>query len=162
MAMKEAVKDFVGEKVDTRADGSKRVRLYTGKEGAVQSFKEECDINNVVRKHGSPPMVAVLGDGGAKYGDFSHVSDYQSALNAVISAENLFNQVPADIRDRFANDPGRFLAFVDDPKNADELVRLGLAKRPEVSHDGPVQPGIQSSPEGVKAPATGAPTISST
>lgn len=39
--------------------------------------------------------------------------------------------LPAKVRDRFSNDPGKFLAFVDDPKSREEMYELGLAKRPD-------------------------------
>ncbi|RYF32309.1 MAG: hypothetical protein EOO38_31115, partial [Cytophagaceae bacterium] len=37
-----------------------------------------------------------------------------------------FDALPAKIRDRFNNDPSRFLAFCENPENEAELVQLGL------------------------------------
>ena len=37
-----------------------------------------------------------------------------------------------EVRDRFQNDPGRFLEFANDASNYDEALKMGLAiKRPE-------------------------------
>lgn len=94
-----------------------------------QSFKDECDINTIVKRFG------LTGELPQDYqmpqsGDFTGVSDYQSAMNAVRAAEEAFMAVPAEIRARFSNDPGKFMAFFDDPANRDEGLRLGLLQAP--------------------------------
>lgn len=91
-----------------------------------QNFRDECDINSIVKRYGITGQVPQ----GLKlpvYGDFTGVLDYQSALNAVMQAESVFNAVPADIRARFNNDPQKFVEFCSDNKNLDELRKLGLA-----------------------------------
>ena len=90
-----------------------------------QQFSEEVDINTIVRRFGLTGMVPVV-ESQPIVGGFAEVVDYQSALNAVIRAEEAFMSVPGTIRARFDHDPGKFLAFIDDPANADELVTLGL------------------------------------
>ena len=46
--------------------------------------------------------------------------------------------MPAEVRDRFQNDPGRFLEFANDASNYDEALKMGLAiKRPEKAAVGP-------------------------
>lgn len=92
---------------------------------ATQEARDEVDINTIVRRFG---LTGELPQGlrAPSYGDFTGIGDYQSALNAVLAAEATFNQVPAEVRARFANDPQRFLAFCSDPANADELEKLGL------------------------------------
>lgn len=42
-----------------------------------------------------------------------------------------FMTLPASVRERFANDPGEFLKFAEDPANLDEMVDMGLATYPE-------------------------------
>lgn len=44
-----------------------------------------------------------------KFGDFLGVSDYQTALNQVIEAEEAFDALPAKVRARFDNQPVDFL-----------------------------------------------------
>lgn len=92
---------------------------------AQQQFKEDSDINTIVRRFGLtgelPKDVAV-----PQSGDFTNVVDFQSALNIVREGEQAFATMPADVRKRFGNDPAEFLAFVHDEKNRDEARRLGL------------------------------------
>lgn len=93
---------------------------------AVQSAKEECDINTIVRKFGLtgelPSDVKM-----PMSGDYTNVLDYQSALNVVIAADDAFMEFPAEVRARFANDPQKLFEFVSDKANLDEARKLGLA-----------------------------------
>ena len=66
------------------------------------------------------------------YGDFSGVEDYQGAINAARRAQHSFMQMPAAVRERFDNDPHRFVAFCSDPANRAEAIQLGLVPSPPV------------------------------
>jgi hypothetical protein len=98
-----------------------------------QSFRDECDINALMRRwSASGDLSNVLRsfelENGfrASYGDYTGVQSYHESLNRVLAAENAFMQLPSSLRERFRNDPGEFLAFVQDPANERELQTLGL------------------------------------
>jgi len=93
-----------------------------------QSFRDECDINNILRKFNVTGQLPV-GSVQPQYGDFSGVTDYQSALNAVMAAQDSFLALPAKIRSRFQNDPALFVEFASDEANKDELKALGLLRQ---------------------------------
>jgi len=116
-----------------------------------QSFKDECDINSIVKK---ALRNGLLPDGNVNpiYGDFSDVKTYQEGLNVVLRAETQFNALPAHVRSKFQNDPAQFLEFATDPKNSEEMISLGLATRPVVPEPAPV-------PTPPKEKETGAGTI---
>lgn len=92
---------------------------------AQQHAKEESDINTIVRRFG---LTGELPNGvrAPQYGDFTEATDYHTAMNAVIAANNSFMQLPADVRARFNNDAGAFVDFCSDDKNRDEAKKLGL------------------------------------
>ena len=95
---------------------------------AKQSFRDECDINNILRKFnvtGELPVGSVQ----PQYGDFSGITDYQSALNAVMAAQDSFLALPAKIRARFDNDAALFVDFASDEANKDEMKALGLLRQ---------------------------------
>lgn len=96
---------------------------------AQQNFKDECDINVIVRRFGVtgqlPSNVRM-----PSYGDFTGVTDYQSALNSVLAARDSFMSLPAEVRSRFSNDPALFVDFCSDPANRDEALKLGLIDAP--------------------------------
>jgi len=95
-----------------------------------QSFKEECDINTIVRKFGVTGLVPVPSKL-PTYGDFTGVIDYQTALNAVKAADDVFEALPSALRKRFDNDPQKFVEFCENPDNLKELQDLGLATKPD-------------------------------
>lgn len=97
-----------------------------------QSFKDECDINNIIRQYKATGMINHVAANAARgvYADLPPPLDYQEALNIVIEGERAFESLPAKLRERFNNDPRAFLAFVSDPENKDEMVKLGLLKPP--------------------------------
>lgn len=90
-----------------------------------QSFVQECDINTIVRNFGLTGQLP-LSLHVPTYGDFSEGTDYQSAMNNIIEAQNAFDSLPAALRNRFNNDPGLFLDFVFDESNREEAEKLGL------------------------------------
>ena len=73
-----------------------------------------------------------------QYVDFEETFDFHSSMNVIRAAEEAFNAMPAEVRDRFQNDPGRFLEFANDASNYEEALKMGLAiKRPEQAAVGP-------------------------
>lgn len=77
-----------------------------------QHFAEEVDINTIMRRFGVTRQLP-SGQEGGFYGDFTGISDYQSALEAVQRAQDGFMALPAEVREKFRNDPGMYLDHVD-------------------------------------------------
>lgn len=98
-----------------------------------QEFAQDADINVLMGRYIAtgviPPAV--------RQGYFADVDacDYQSAMELVKTADLLFDQLPSKIRERFANDPSRLMAFMDDPSNRDEAVSLGILDAPRASQE---------------------------
>lgn len=99
---------------------------------ASQSSKDESDINVIVRRFGVTGQMP-RGVRLPTYGDFSQTFDYGSALRAIRSADAAFMRLPAEVRDRFGNDPARFVGFCSDVKNLPELREMGLANEEKVN-----------------------------
>ena len=119
-------------KVASNISERKRVqKVFTKPSRAVQYEKDNCDINLILAKYRKTGLIEHLNRFQGQYGDFSNIQDYQTSLNQVISAQEMFNSLPSFVRARFANDPASFLNFVTDPSNKDELVKMGLAKASE-------------------------------
>jgi phage internal scaffolding protein len=95
---------------------------------AQQHFKEECDINTILQKFS---VTGILPEAplSPRYGDFSGIGDYHTALNRVIAAQEEFEGLPAQIRARFDNDPAKLIEFLDDEANRPEAETLGLVEK---------------------------------
>jgi len=103
---------------------------------AVQSQKDEADINTIVRNFG---VTGKLPESVRQpmYGDFTEVYDYRTALEAVRSAEASFMSLPSDLRARLGHDPQAFLEYCANPDNLEEMRKLGLAIVPPTPPETP-------------------------
>ncbi|AXH75151.1 MAG: internal scaffolding protein [Microviridae sp.] len=97
-----------------------------GESMTKQSFKDECDINVIMRRYEAtgilPGMERAVG---ARYIDCRDI-DYQEAMILVASAKSAFADLPARLRDRFGNDPAKLMSFLQDERNLEEARELGL------------------------------------
>lgn len=96
-----------------------------------QEFAEEVDINTLLRRFsitGEMPTGVRM----PTYEDFSGVSDYHSAVNAIAEAREAFDTMPAEVRRRFENDPQLFVEFCSNRENLAEARKLGLVPAAEV------------------------------
>jgi len=84
----------------------------TGSETLVQqSPAQDQDINQIVKRYG---ITAAMPFGAAAgiYADFSGITDYEDAVELVERAFNQFMTLPADVRERFGNDPNEMVRQV--------------------------------------------------
>ena len=97
-----------------------------------QSFVQECDINNILKEYkvtGQIRHMSAKAAAGA-YQDLPEPMDFQEALHTMQSASSAFDTLPSQVRRRFGNDPGQFLAFMADSANLEEARSLGLMNAP--------------------------------
>lgn len=113
-----------------RGNGSKREdHQYRSRPGEGRTHAEmadETDINTIMGKYRVTGFIDHVRIGTPVYGDFATELDFQEAQNALIAAQEIFDRLPARVRRRVDNDPGKLIAFIEDPANADELLELGL------------------------------------
>jgi len=106
-----------------------------------QQFRDESDINNIMIQFGRG---AALPESfkAPQYGDFTHVTDFQSALEAVRQAEAAFMSMPAKLRAQFDNNPQLLVEFLGDRANRAKAQELGLIPpdKPDVPAPGSQPP----------------------
>lgn len=108
-------------------NGHKKVSTINNEPSKTQQqFAEQCDINNIMKKYKQTGEITHLNKKTGIYGDFSNMPSYQEALHTVIKAEQEFMTLPADVRKKFDNNPQQFVDFINDPKNDEEAIKLGL------------------------------------
>lgn len=96
-----------------------------GKSMARQSEAKMADINQIMAKYEKTGVLPLNTKEGF-FADVSTVGDYREAIERVEKADTYFMQVPAKIRKQFDNDPAKFLDFVSDPSNMEEIESMGL------------------------------------
>nr|WAE43548.1 MAG: internal scaffolding protein [Microviridae sp.] len=111
-----------------------------------QSFVDEASIDQILAKYARTGILAERVDQ-PMFSDLVGVtSDYHTALNLVLEADEAFFALPAKIRSRFNNNPGELLSFLEDPKNLKEAFDLGLIETdpnpPSPPAPGPAVPEV--------------------
>jgi len=105
-----------------------RVQLTCSTKGRTkQAFKDECDINIIIKRFMRTGVLDFTQKNQPRYGDCTGM-EYQKAVQTVADAKTLFNELPAELRSRFDNEPALFLDFVQDERNMEEARELGLLK----------------------------------
>lgn len=95
-----------------------------------QQFKEECDVNNILAKYKKTGMLNHVNKHQGNFGDFASVDDYQTSLHKLMIAQQSFNQLPSELRNKFDNDPGKLIEFISDEKNTEDCYKYGLKIKP--------------------------------
>lgn len=101
-----------------------------GRSLTQQSFKDECDINKLIKRLVDPNETVDLRDLSKNaprmplWGDFSAVPDVHTAHDIFLQAEAAFMTLPAAVRARFNNSPVELLAFTENPANREEVKKL--------------------------------------
>lgn len=122
--------------------------VYTPPSMTKQSFLKECDINNILKEYRVTGQIRHMSANAAAgaYQDLPEPMDFQESIHTMQAADAAFSSLPSAVRKRFGNDPGEFLAFMADPANQDELIKMGLAKdtrppAPPAPPEAPPAPG---------------------
>lgn len=123
-----------------------------------QSFKDECDINTIIQRFLRTGQLDLANKLEPRYGDCTGI-EFQSACQTVAAAKSLFAELPAALRNRFENEPAKFLDFVHDDRNIEEARELGLLKpKADPAVTPAPAPAPSTTTEATKtAPATSAP-----
>lgn len=99
-----------------------------------QHFTKDADINVLAERFGLTGIPAFPLDPAA-FRDTTADPDLRQILDQNIEARNYFNALPHKLRQRFHYSMGELWAFINDPENAEEAVRLGLLNRPTPADD---------------------------
>lgn len=80
----------------------------------IDSFRESCDINNLVARFNAGDVTALSRTQGAFFDATQLPKTYAEMLNTVINAEQTFNSLPLEIREKFDNSYVKWLSMMDD------------------------------------------------
>ncbi len=98
-----------------------RVQIDCSKGGRVKpSFRDEVDVNEIMRKYQRTGTIEHITDKTPMYGDFTNVVDYKTATDLVITAKDAFMELPADLRSSFGHDPQQLLVFLEEGNSVEE------------------------------------------
>lgn len=94
-----------------------------------QQFKDTVDVNNIMKKYKKTGVVTHLRNAAqGLYMDLTAIPDLAEAKMQIAHAEELFMQIPAELRLKFNNDPALLISYLKDPANKKEAQAHGLIK----------------------------------
>lgn len=102
--------------------------------GYIQSHKDSCDINLILKRFASGDVSALSRAQGLFFDATQMPKTYAELLNAVITGERYFNSLPLDVRKEFDFDFNKWMAAMDDMPSW--LAKMGQEQR-EISTDPP-------------------------
>lgn len=115
-------------KFQTAYGQHKRVAIHCPGGRTKQSFKDECDVNQIIKNFTTTGVLQNPMEKEGEYGDFTS-TDLHSAMNMVAQADSMFEELPSGLRNKFDNEPTKFLDFVQNPDNREELIKMKLIKK---------------------------------
>lgn len=133
---------------------TKVTESYPAEGRTKQSFKNECDINQIMARYQKTGVLDFTAKHAPQYGDATGL-EFREGLDVLQRAREMFADLPAKLRAQFNNDPGEFLDFVHNPENVEEMRQMGLLM-PEPSQATPLAASAAGSGSGAQKPPTGA------
>ncbi len=95
-----------------------------------QSFKDECNINNIMARYQQTGIVNHFNKHAAQYKDTTGPL-FTESQQIVANARSMFEELPSKVRRNFHNNPVEFLDFVNNPElTKQQLTDAGLAESP--------------------------------
>jgi len=121
-----------------------------------QHFKEECDINTIVKRYSQTGLITHVNKSQPNYG-YATSQSFTEAMHMVATATEEFEKLPSEIRAHFDNDTAKYLDAIQDESRVDELAEIGLIEKP--TPDPIEEPKIE--PPAPEEPSTSTPEGSS-
>lgn len=135
--------------VSINSQGKLRVALKCEDETKTQQqYQEASKISNIMKKYGATGMLNMM-QGDPVFDDVSQKMDFQTAQIKIAKAQQQFAQLPSELRDKFKNDPGQLISFLNKSENYEEAVKLGLAKKKAEIQDSPEVKAIKDLSESI-------------
>lgn len=114
-----------------RANGTHGYKtVLEGKTMTQINQQEDTDVNKILAKYiktGSITHIRNQQDG--VYSDLVNQPSYLEAMDTVAKGNQAFEAMPPNLRNKFDNDPHKLISYLEDPKNEQESIELGLRHR---------------------------------
>ena len=109
-----------------------------------QSFKDETDVNKIIQRAQQIGGLAhVQKYPEAVYGEFSGEMDLLTAHERMSKAQEIFNDLPSEVRAEFHNDALRFVKYAGSLQPGELLEKIPQLAEPGRVYPNPVQRGGQ-------------------
>lgn len=94
-------------------------------QGAKQEFKDECDINIILKRFEKQGILTHVNNKIPYFGE-APSQTYTEVMHQMAAAKEYFETLPSSIRNEFGNSVSEFIDFATNPENGDALEALGF------------------------------------
>lgn len=119
--------------IDDGRSSRKRLTIDCSHDGRTeQCHTSECEIGAIMRKYEKTGLISHTANVSADYRDVSGAEDYLSSMTKVMNANAAFATLSSRLRLKFDNDPSKFVEYINNADNLDEMIELGLVEPKKV------------------------------
>lgn len=111
---------------------------FTEESRVQEHFQNSTNVNHIMARYQKTGDASILNRVRTEYGTFDQFQDLSQYTSKLARAEEAFSALPQSIQKQFDWQPSKMLEFIDDPRNFDEAVKIGLFKPKEVPKPDPV------------------------
>lgn len=114
-------------------DEARKGLVFLDKSLTRQEFLKESLTSTIIERFTQTGILnaTVNPERVAMFGDFSEVpNDFFEASCRIKDMQSTFDSFPSDLRQKFNNSLGEFVAFISDDKNREKAVEFGLLPKP--------------------------------
>ena len=127
--MSQKLHDLVEKAVNKPKDREAVLALATppdfGPGETKQSFKDSTDVNKILKKAQRAGGIShVLKYPEAEYGQFDGEMDLLTASTRIKRAQEIFDDLPSEVKQEFSHDALAFVDFANQPENVGRLAEL--------------------------------------
>lgn len=121
-----------------------KVQLVCTEPGLTQQhFKEEVDVNNILKKYLQTGQLPI----GKKQAEFGYATSqsFTESMFIVASAKEEFAKLPSEVRTHFNNDPAQYLDAALDPSKRSLFEKFGIVDPlPSETTEAPSEPATET------------------
>lgn len=111
-----------------------------------QHYGPAVNINNILAKYRKTGIIEHVNRAQERYGDFLAVADYAKDLDKVAKAQQMFEMLPAELRNHFKNSIPGFFEYIQKPENKEQCIKWGIFKAPPAPPEEPATPPANTQP----------------
>lgn len=101
-------------------------------------YVQESDANYIMDQFAKGHAITHLTSKQGLYIDAASIPDFPEAMRQVGLGKSAFESLPSELREKFHHKPELFIQYLQDPKNDEEAISLGLKTKtsiPEAPED---------------------------
>lgn len=127
-------KSFV--EITKRKNGTTQIRTHNVDPSLTDpQWSEESDINYIMQKFQKTGQLTWLSKNQGVYADVSEIPNLLDASIIVRDSQLKFDALPAEVREKFKNNPQNMIDYLQEPRNYEEAVQLGLLSKKAKNDD---------------------------